>query len=798
MPYNGVGTFVALPPPDYPAVAGDLIKASQHNNNLIDIFGGLSNALTRDGQSPPTADLPMGGRKFTNVADGVLPTDFASFRQLTATNANVAVLEALQYNVLDYGADNSGASDCCAAVQAAHDAAPSTGFVLLFPPGGVYSMVADSVGAQITITKPCIVVAEGATFNITATAAPTTWAAEQHNAIFRVSQVTGFTWRGGTVNGGRGNATPPWVGFIVGHGCRHVDVSKLRVLDLDHADGAVRFDCLMPDRVTLVNQQDLHIHHCWFERCSYGPYVIGSVSGCNISHNFIIDSDIQNPQSGHIRGWSAQPALVNYVATIAVYGFDVDRASTAGPQRGVKIHHNYIYNCTQGPVCYNDLAAGKAAGVSLDCIDTDVSNNTVHNALTGIHINGWEHASACENKVARLASADFSTYAGKAWISTTAGMSGAMVEIATSGERLTAVGNTIKGYWPQDGSTDLSGSVTGILIGIATQAFTAGQRECTAMVTGNIIDNCFTGILDVGVRGAVVSANRISNCKAFFTGNLNPRIGGLYSEGMFSNNYVKLDPYTGTKVGASFRGGWDLVGNEFIGATGGLYSYIATFIPGLADITIARNKFRNATQGLQITLSNTATGSITSGTNTLTLSSAWTFVDGQTINVAGAGVAGATLTTTITSGAGTTSLVLGANASTTVAGAIVGGATVHVLDNEFIGVGLPLEIAKDQFGVLRLMGNRFSGSTTVNTFTAGSGTHGTYACANNVVPTGGWTNDSTALIASEIGYRAAAPASGTWNLGCRAYNNAPTAAGTLAWVCTTAGAPGTWTAHTLP
>lgn len=41
---------------------------------------------------------------------------------------------------------------------------------------------------------------------------------------------------------------------------------------------------------------------------------------------------------------------------------------------------------------------------------------------------------------------------------------------------------------------------------------------------------------------------------------------------------------------------------------------------------------------------------------------------------------------------------------------------------------------------------------------------------------------------------AAAPTIGTWQDGDRVYNTAPAAAGTIGWVCTTAGAPGTWKA----
>ena len=60
------------------------------------------------------------------------------------------------------------------------------------------------------------------------------------------------------------------------------------------------------------------------------------------------------------------------------------------------------------------------------------------------------------------------------------------------------------------------------------------------------------------------------------------------------------------------------------------------------------------------------TGAITSGTNTLTLSAASTFANGQGIDITGAGSGGSVLHTTITSGGGTVNLVLATNALTTV------------------------------------------------------------------------------------------------------------------------------------
>ena len=66
------------------------------------------------------------------------------------------------------------------------------------------------------------------------------------------------------------------------------------------------------------------------------------------------------------------------------------------------------------------------------------------------------------------------------------------------------------------------------------------------------------------------------------------------------------------------------------------------------------------------------TGAITASTNTLTLSGVNAAVaNGTAIRIAGAGVAGAMLTTTVSSGGGTVNIVLADNASTTVSGAFI-------------------------------------------------------------------------------------------------------------------------------
>jgi len=50
---------------------------------------------------------------------------------------------------------------------------------------------------------------------------------------------------------------------------------------------------------------------------------------------------------------------------------------------------------------------------------------------------------------------------------------------------------------------------------------------------------------------------------------------------------------------------------------------------------------------------------------------------------------------------------------------------------------------------------------------------------------------------NRISFGSAAPTTGTAKVGDIVINTAPTAAGTFAWACTTAGSPGTWKAVAL-
>lgn len=69
MPWNGSGTF-NLDPSYSPEVNGTVIDALRYNGLTTDIASGITNALTKDGQNVPTANIPMGGFKLTGLAAG--------------------------------------------------------------------------------------------------------------------------------------------------------------------------------------------------------------------------------------------------------------------------------------------------------------------------------------------------------------------------------------------------------------------------------------------------------------------------------------------------------------------------------------------------------------------------------------------------------------------------------------------------------------------------------------------------------------------------------------------------------
>ena len=81
MSYNGSGTF-NINSAGQPVVTGTVITSTAFNALTADLATGLSTALTKDGQTTPTANIPMGTYKITGLGAGTVATDAVRLSQL--------------------------------------------------------------------------------------------------------------------------------------------------------------------------------------------------------------------------------------------------------------------------------------------------------------------------------------------------------------------------------------------------------------------------------------------------------------------------------------------------------------------------------------------------------------------------------------------------------------------------------------------------------------------------------------------------------------------------------------------
>jgi len=79
MPRNGAGDFSFTDPP---VVSGTPISTTVENARNAEIAAALTASIAKDGQTVPTADLPMGSFRHTNVGSATLRTHYATAGQV--------------------------------------------------------------------------------------------------------------------------------------------------------------------------------------------------------------------------------------------------------------------------------------------------------------------------------------------------------------------------------------------------------------------------------------------------------------------------------------------------------------------------------------------------------------------------------------------------------------------------------------------------------------------------------------------------------------------------------------------
>lgn len=88
MSFNGSGTF-QINTAGQPVVTGTVISSTAFNALTADLATGLSTCITKDGQTTPTANIPMGSNKITGLANGTAVTDAATLGQVQSTTAKL-------------------------------------------------------------------------------------------------------------------------------------------------------------------------------------------------------------------------------------------------------------------------------------------------------------------------------------------------------------------------------------------------------------------------------------------------------------------------------------------------------------------------------------------------------------------------------------------------------------------------------------------------------------------------------------------------------------------------------------
>jgi hypothetical protein len=86
--FNGTGTFV-INSSGQPVVSGTVISATVFNALTADLATGLSTCITKDGQTTPTNNIPMGGFKITGLGAGTVGGDAVRLSQLQAGTAQL-------------------------------------------------------------------------------------------------------------------------------------------------------------------------------------------------------------------------------------------------------------------------------------------------------------------------------------------------------------------------------------------------------------------------------------------------------------------------------------------------------------------------------------------------------------------------------------------------------------------------------------------------------------------------------------------------------------------------------------
>ena len=150
MSFNGSGTFL-INTAGQPVVAGTVISSTAFNALTADLATGLSTAITKDGQTTVTANIPMSTYKFTGLGVGSAATDSANLSQVQSTVTKLLTSVSGTDTITAVGAP----------VVAAYAAGQMFYFVATGDNTGAVTLNIDALGAKAVTRDGSVALAAG-------------------------------------------------------------------------------------------------------------------------------------------------------------------------------------------------------------------------------------------------------------------------------------------------------------------------------------------------------------------------------------------------------------------------------------------------------------------------------------------------------------------------------------------------------------------------------------------------------------------------------------------------------------
>jgi len=138
--FNGFGTYVL--PAGNPVVTGTPITSVWANTTLDDVSAALTNCITRNGQSPATANIPMGSFKITGIGAAVVAGDAVRYEQIPFLNGTALPVASGGTGAATLAANSVLLGNGTSALQAV---APSTSGNVLTSDGTTWNSTARVV-----------------------------------------------------------------------------------------------------------------------------------------------------------------------------------------------------------------------------------------------------------------------------------------------------------------------------------------------------------------------------------------------------------------------------------------------------------------------------------------------------------------------------------------------------------------------------------------------------------------------------------------------------------------------------